>query len=180
MPGNAFADATNIIRCDLQLAEVDDDELAFVIAHELAHVVCGHLHDPRRQQLMGVADSAAQLANLPAYNALCRADELEADRLSQQWISRAGFAADGGMRWLARADEVERKAATPPLPPELLDHDPPLVRKGLLEQHLAANRTLELFARTSPEQSRLSVLVEQNRRARILDGWAEAAERRKV
>ncbi len=105
-----------------------DDELAAVIAHETAHVVCRHSTEAMTKQMpmqlalsgLGVfaatqedsrwqtaAESAFQLYNglvVPKYS---RTDEFEADSVSMQYMARAGFDPAAAVRLWKRAYEKE-------------------------------------------------------------------------
>lgn len=100
-----------------------DDELAGVLAHEVAHVAArhaikryeGHLglqivqlaalaaRQGEASQGIGIAGRAAQLA-------YARQDELEADRLAVAYLRSAGFDPRGMLRFLKKLREVNREA----------------------------------------------------------------------
>ena len=65
---------------------VDDDELAAVIAHELAHNILGH-----RNQLDEAGVSRGLFAGLGKNGAKLRQVEFDADRLSVWLVARAGY-----------------------------------------------------------------------------------------
>ncbi|HAM40907.1 MAG TPA: hypothetical protein DCP69_06105 [Candidatus Omnitrophica bacterium] len=97
-----------------------DDELASVIAHEIAHIAARHsvkryetglgaqlvhlasmlaARDSRAVRGVGIAMQAAQLS-------YARQDELEADRLAGRYLRTAGFDPHGALRFLERLHEV--------------------------------------------------------------------------
>lgn len=74
---NAVADGAFVQLTTGVLQEAhDDDELAFIIAHEMAHNILGH-----RQRLNRIGRSAANV----------RAAEIEADRLGLKLMQAAGY-----------------------------------------------------------------------------------------
>jgi predicted Zn-dependent protease len=97
----------------------NDDELAAVLAHEIAHITARHAvkryetslgtqllqlaslaaaGQTRAAQGLGVAVQAARLA-------YARQDELEADRLAVRYLKAAGFQASAMLDFLERLDE---------------------------------------------------------------------------
>lgn len=105
-----------------------DDELAAVIAHETAHVTCRHSTEEITRQMptqlllaaaglyaeskkdktwKSVVDSAFIVYNglvVPKYS---RGNEFEADRVSMQYMARAGFDPNAAVRVWKRAYEKE-------------------------------------------------------------------------
>ena len=99
-----------------------DDELAGVIAHEVAHITARHAVKRYESQLglqlaqlatvaarqgraaggLGIAAQAAQLA-------YARQDELEADRLAVKYLKAAGFDPKAVLTFLEKLAEVDRK-----------------------------------------------------------------------
>lgn len=98
-----------------------DDELASVLAHEIAHIAARHsvkryetglgaqlvhlasmlaVRDPRAVRGVGIAMQAAQLS-------YARQDELDADRLAGRYLLAAGFDPQGALRMLERLHEVQ-------------------------------------------------------------------------
>ena len=100
----------------------DDDELAGVLAHEVAHITARHAVK-RYESRLGA--QAAQLAALAARSgraaggmsvalqaaqlAYARQDELEADRLAVKYVKAAGFNPQGVLAFLEKLDVVNRK-----------------------------------------------------------------------
>ncbi len=98
-----------------------DDELAAVIAHEVAHVAARHAVK-RYETSLGL--QIAQLATLAARQgeavrglsvatqaaqlAYARRDELEADRLGVKYMKAAGFNPQGMLTFLQKLNELER------------------------------------------------------------------------
>jgi len=106
----------------------DDDELAAVIAHEVGHVTCRHSTEEMTRQMptqlllaaaglyaesqknetwKSVVDSAFLVYNglvVPKYS---RANEFEADRVSMEYMERAGFDPAAAVRLWKRAYEKE-------------------------------------------------------------------------
>lgn len=75
----------------------DDDELAMIIGHEMAHNVLGH-----RAILAGAGIKGGLSSHFGKAAARIRATEMEADRWGAFFAARAGYAADAGPRFFAR------------------------------------------------------------------------------
>lgn len=117
-PPNAIALPGGFIfveRSLLELAQQEPDEVAFVLAHEMAHVIRGHA----MERLLGsdVLTAAArttlrtagpygllvrQAASQFLQTAYSREQEFDADELGLRLAVAAGFAPDGGPRLLGR------------------------------------------------------------------------------
>lgn len=103
----------------------NDDELAAVLAHEIAHITARHavkryetslgtqllqlaslaaVRQAKAAQGLGVAVQAARLA-------YARQDELEADRLAVRYVKAAGFQASAMLDFLNRLEELQRGQA---------------------------------------------------------------------
>jgi beta-barrel assembly-enhancing protease len=106
---------------------LDDDELAFVLAHEMAHVVSRH-HVKRLQAAMGynllvVASTQAQaepgftqgvsFALAQIMVAHSREDELNADELAVKYTKAAGFNPAAGISLLEKIHDESRKKISP-------------------------------------------------------------------
>jgi len=96
----------------LDMLGADDDALAFVLAHEMAHVLLGHAREAQLRRLLlgritaragGVGQIAERLLTL-AYS---REDELEADREAVSIIKSAGFNTAGAAAFFSRSAGVE-------------------------------------------------------------------------
>lgn len=97
-----------------------EDELANVLAHEIAHVASRHA--AARQHVAGNALTAAlQWRSLAAYS---RDLESSADRLGQGLAALAGYDPDGMTRFLAGLDRIERIRTGSPRTPRFLDTHP--------------------------------------------------------
>ena len=105
---NAFADGSQIIVTTGMMRFVDDDELALVIGHEMAHNILGHVTRSMANQMIGgfaglLLDVAAAAAGVNTQAAGMRAGmqagqsvyskdfELEADYLGVYYAARAGY-----------------------------------------------------------------------------------------
>ena len=100
----------------------NDDELAGVIAHEVAHIAARHAVK-RYESNLGL--QAAQLATLAAHQAeaargvsvaaqaatlaYARQDELEADRLAVKYMKAAGFDPKAMLTFLEKLHELDRR-----------------------------------------------------------------------
>jgi len=100
----------------------NDDELASVIAHEIAHIAARHAvkryETSLGAQLVQLASLAATreaqatrglgIALQAARLAYARQDELEADRLAVRYLKAAGFGPHGMLTFLDRLHELHR------------------------------------------------------------------------
>jgi len=105
---NAYALPGGFIFISERLLDVfgeDHDAVAFVLAHEMAHVVLGHARDALERGLLlaGVTAKAAGLGNsiraliMQGYS---RDDELAADKYGVSLMKKAGFDSGGATRTL--------------------------------------------------------------------------------
>jgi beta-barrel assembly-enhancing protease len=134
---NAMALPGGFIFVSLALIELCDrqpDELAFVIGHEIAHVVRGHARERIRNETALRAASAVTARAAPMLgwvqhkglallrSAYSRDREFEADELGYRLALAAGFQADGAIQLLERIDRL-----APPLDPpgEYFSSHPP-------------------------------------------------------
>ena len=135
MPGGKVAVYTGI----LPITQ-DDNGLAVVMAHEIAHAVAKHgserMSQGLVQQLGGQALSAALSTNAPATQELAlqafgvgsqlgllrygRNQETEADHLGLIFMALAGYNPDGAITFWQRMDARENQAS----PPEFLSTHP--------------------------------------------------------
>ncbi len=135
---NAFALPGGFIfvsRSILELCRWDRDELAFILAHEMGHVIRGHAIErivantavtvvsraaPVRGALGGWLKTVGIQFLQTAYS---RDQELEADRLGVRLVVAADFHPEGAMQLLSRLAEWKR-SAEPASPPEYLSTHP--------------------------------------------------------
>lgn len=125
-----------VARALVELCERDPDELAFVVAHEMAHVIRRHAIDRLLRQKVISAASMASPARGPLGSwirkvsleglerAHSRDDELEADMLGMRLARAAGFGTDGASRLLQRFRELQRDGDLLGLGPYLSTHPP--------------------------------------------------------
>lgn len=162
---NAFATPGGIILLTRGLIDVltNEDELAFVLAHEVAHVVRRHHYavvqrqkivERAAQALQATSDSdvakLSQASGVIYARGLDKGAEFEADRLGVEWITRAGYdpaAALGALEKLQRLGGSDPRAelmfSTHPSPNERLDQ---LLRAGIdrLPQPGGASKVKEM------------------------------------
>jgi len=103
--------------------KVNDDELAGIIAHEVAHIAARH-GVKRMQGALGYtlvqalavstgntdAILGAQAAYLTAFLAYSREDEFQADRLGVKYMKKAGYDPSGMVNLLEKLMEEKRRA----------------------------------------------------------------------
>jgi len=101
---NAFSDGETVVVTSRLLAFVDsDDELAIVLAHELAHNVLGHAAALRQA---GVPRGF--LRRLGRNAAMLRQMEEDADRLAARLVAAAGFDPAAGIALWQRLERQPR------------------------------------------------------------------------
>jgi Zn-dependent protease with chaperone function len=105
----------------VHLCQRDRDEVAFVLAHEMAHVIRRHAIDRLLQQKVVSALSLAspgrgvlapwirRVGVQGLERAYSRDQEFEADELGVRLIRAAGFDAAGAIRLLQRLSELDRR-----------------------------------------------------------------------
>jgi len=113
-----------------------DDELAAVLAHEIAHVTARHVHERLSQGMLrqtgGLAVGVAMVGSgaspmatsavLDAYGlssgagalAFDRAKELEADTIGLIYMARAGYNPDAALAVLEKLDALSAQRRAPP------------------------------------------------------------------
>ncbi|HEU0044517.1 M48 family metallopeptidase [Sphingomonas sp.] len=124
---NAFADGTHVLLTTRLLTLTrDDDELAFVIAHEMAHNILGHA-----AKMRAVKQEKRGLAALLARPALTRRIEREADLLAADLLLDSGYTVDGAAGVLHALDSGFGGPAV------LADHDSIEDRAAALQAHAA-------------------------------------------
>jgi len=169
---NAFAMAGGKVGVFSGLFKIikNDDQLASVVAHEIAHVTAKHVHERLSQQMLveggSMAGSVAMIgtginpiagsAVLGAYDlttgmrvlAYDRKKELEADHIGLMYMARAGYNPEESMRVI---EQLEAESAGKPLPPAWLSTHPsnPERMIGLLN---AMPKALELYQQSGRTQ----------------------------
>ncbi len=161
---NAAALTSNRINIYTGLVDVtdSDDQLAAVIAHELAHQVLGH--PARRRSLAYATDTGDQLASDLAQNKpgaatgiraaintawqvatvpLRRSQENSADRLGLELAARAGFDPAAGIDLWRTLDTMYDDSSRPAFPP----HPSNRRRIKALQKHLP--RAQKIYRRTA-------------------------------
>lgn len=104
---------------------LNDDELASIIGHEISHALKEHSREKRSQaavqsglttvaKLFGVKEGTANLAN-SAYNVafampFSRDQETESDKYGLELIYKAGFDPQGSVNAMKKLSEFEKKA----------------------------------------------------------------------
>ena len=124
---NAAADGRSIaITTGLFELMRSDDELALVLAHELAHNILGHLSSPAKRSVADDGAAVEAMASPPALQAdapYSPAMEIEADRAGLFFMARAGFdisAAEAMWTRLNRTTNASALSRTHPAGPERL------------------------------------------------------------
>lgn len=125
---NAFALPGGFIfitRSLLQLCEYDTDETAFVLGHEMGHVLRSHsLNRLLASEVVQLLARGTPLKNTmnPAIHRLIRQlvtqgysrrQEFEADQVAAKIVKVAGFASEAGIRLLERLGEISNGPAGP-------------------------------------------------------------------
>jgi predicted Zn-dependent protease len=122
----------------LDLCEADQDEVAFILGHEMGHVLRSHA----RERLMADAILKAVTARSPGAGHMLRRvvaegysreQELEADREAIRVAAAAGFDARGAVRALRRLDAVSPKSTG--LAEYFSSHPPVSERVRALEEY---------------------------------------------
>ena len=137
-----------VARSLVELCEQDREELAFVLAHEMAHVIRRHAIDRLlREKAVSVASLAAPgRGALTSWirkvgfqwleRAYSRDQEFEADELGMLLMQAAGFDPAGAVRLLQRLNGLDRTPDPLGLGPYLSTH-PPVDDRVLKLRHLA-------------------------------------------
>jgi len=110
----------------LEMCDFDEDEVACVVGHEMAHVVHGHAMERVTSQL--ITSAAARVARIPGgllaqwalakgidlfHCAYSQDRELEADEFGARLAAAAGYDPRGAIRALARLREAEVRDGLP-------------------------------------------------------------------
>lgn len=152
---NAFALPGGFVfvnRPILELCRWDNNEIAFILGHEMSHVLRGHAI---ARVVANTAVSAASRA-APVRGALggwlktvgvqylqtaySRDHELEADQLGVRLVLAAGFEPEGAMRLLARLAELKRSAEPSSLGEYFSTHPTSAVRIQSIRRFLAVRK----------------------------------------
>ncbi|MDO8544669.1 MAG: M48 family metallopeptidase [Opitutaceae bacterium] len=142
---NAFAMAGGKVGVFAGLFKIvkNDDQLASVIAHEIAHVTAKHIHEKLSQELavntvgtvgmVGAGLSGAPLITTQALGAAYglstglgelafdRKKEKEADYIGLMYMARAGYDPEEAVKVI---EALEMESANQPVPPALLSTHP--------------------------------------------------------
>ncbi|MEO0424879.1 MAG: M48 family metalloprotease [Pseudomonadota bacterium] len=143
---NAVAFPNGEVRVFAGLMQLlDDDELTFVIGHEIAHVVKEHgMASMRRQQTRNLAGVAASLLGLPTAGPglntglgalelhFGRSAELEADRFGQKLLEMLDLNPKAGVSALTKLAQANGSAGR--VASWFSTHPDPLVRAETLDQ----------------------------------------------
>ena len=155
---NAFALPGGFIfisRPILELCQWDKSEVAFILAHEMAHVIRRHaIERIVANSAVSVASRAAPVRGVLGgwlrtagvrflQTAYSRDHELEADRLGVRLVMAAGFEAEGSMRLLARLAALKKAPNPLALGEYFSTHPTSDVRiqsiQQYLQRHVASN-----------------------------------------
>jgi predicted Zn-dependent protease len=149
---NAFALPGGFIfvnRPILDLCRWDKDEIAFILGHEMGHVIRGHaIERIVTHTAVSVASRAAPVRGALAgwlktvglqyvRTAYSRDQELEADRLGVRLMRAAGFEPEGALHLLARLAELRRSAEPSGLGEYFSTHPTAEIRIESLRRFLA-------------------------------------------
>jgi predicted Zn-dependent protease len=166
---NAFAMAGGKVGVFSGLFKItkNDDQLASVIAHEIAHVTAKHIHERLSQQMLisggslatGVAmmgtgvGSLGTVAVMQAYGistgaaalAYDRGKEKEADYIGLMYMARAGYDPQAAIQVI---EALDAESAGRPLPPAILSTHPSNPER-LIQLMDAMPKALEARAKAS-------------------------------
>jgi Zn-dependent protease with chaperone function len=129
---NAFALPLQTILLTQPLVELcrgERDQLAFVLAHELAHQILGHASArSRHEAILSMAPIANPLLGMGLQllfsRAMSREHEFQADDKALSLVQRAGFSLRAAVQFLARLEELSHSEGS--LLGEWLSTHPPL------------------------------------------------------
>ncbi|MCM8783792.1 MAG: M48 family metalloprotease [Candidatus Omnitrophica bacterium] len=107
----------------------NDDELAYILAHEISHIVARHSVDLLKKNLgfnilmvlakAGAPDTETIRRTSTALDLLMlsysREDEFMADRLAVRFMQKAGFNPEGALSFLEKFKEIKKKEPIRPL-----------------------------------------------------------------
>ena len=169
---NAFATPAGHIFINSGLLEALDgeEELAGIMAHEIAHVVCRHIsQNVDRSPKIGLATLAGIAAGIliggggsaalgnavvvgsmaagqSASLAFSREDELQADQLAFDYLNRAGYSSKGLLASLQKMRD-KQWFGTEQIPNYLMTHPASEERMGYIDTHVASNQLSEINRR---------------------------------
>jgi predicted Zn-dependent protease len=161
---NAFALPGGFIfvsRSILELCRWDPSEMAFILAHEMGHVIRGHaIERIVTNTAVSVASRAAPVRGALGgwlktvgiqylQTAYSRDHELEADRLGVRLVLAAGFEPQGAMRLLSRLAALQRSAESSRLGEYFSTHPTSDIRIQSIHRFLAEHEK-----RSRPADSR--------------------------
>ncbi|MBM4027803.1 MAG: M48 family metallopeptidase [Planctomycetes bacterium] len=150
---NAFALPGGFIfvsRSILELCRWDKNEMAFILGHEMGHVIRGHAIErivtntavtaaSRAAPIQGALGGWLKTVGVQyLQTAYSRDHELEADRLGVRLVLAAGFAPDGAIRLLSRLADLKRSAEPSTLGEYFSTHPTSEIRIQSLRRFLAA------------------------------------------
>lgn len=141
MPLNALAlphQTIVVARSLVEFCREHTPQMAFVLAHELAHIHLGHAGDRARlNALAGLLGSTnlvvGMVSRLLLDRAYSREQEFEADETAVGFCKRAGYAASAGAVFLERLRNLDRSTGVG----HLLDTHPPLAERVAFVRSLA-------------------------------------------
>ncbi|WP_343713859.1 M48 family metalloprotease [Inquilinus sp.] len=113
----ALPDGRLLVNRGLLALARSEAELAFVLAHEIGHVVAGHAKQGAARP--PVDPAIAGMAEVQAEAAFNRGQEQEADRIGLDTLARAGFDPGAALSFLARFGAAQNLAASLSGQPEL-------------------------------------------------------------
>lgn len=148
LPGGFLYMSTGL----MQLCDGDDDELAWVLGHEMGHVVHGHaaariagdwLGSAAAQAAAGATGALGRWVLTTGARAVSRAysrdQELEADRFGGRLALAAGFDPGAALRVCGRLEHFEARSDEP-LAEYFASHPPLALRAAALRRWLAEER----------------------------------------
>lgn len=131
MPFNALALPHKTIVLAQSLVEFcrnERDQMAFVVAHEAAHIHLGHAAERSRIEAVTSFVPANPLAKIALQfcvgRTFNRQQEFEADRVAVSFCARAGYAPQAAVAFLERLAALDRSTVG-----ALLDAHPPLAQR---------------------------------------------------
>jgi metalloendopeptidase OMA1, mitochondrial len=177
VPGqiNAFAMAGGKVGVFSGLYKIadSDEQLASVLAHEIAHVTAKHIHQKLSQELLvdtvgtvggvGLGVSGASLITMEAIHAAYglstgvmalpfdRAKEKEADYIGLIYMARAGYNPEESVRVLERLDSEVEKGGARNTPAFLSTH--PSNPERILQLIDAMPKALEIYRNSGQTQA---------------------------